>query len=113
MQAIHLNVHLLRVDKAEGVCLNGDLMDVIADGGELPHRIIETVIRLLLRLISTEQQTDECRFRQAGFLCFLLQVLRFVTGKSKLLLDRSFHKWISSFLLKCVALLARGVRGFP
>ena len=113
MQAIQLTVQLLRVDKAECVCLNGDLMDVIADGGELPHRIVETVIGLLLRFITTEQQTDERRFRQAGFLCFLLQVLRFVTRKPKLLLDRSFHKWISSFLLKCVVLLARGIRGFP
>ena len=113
MQTIQLTVQLLRVDKAEGICLDGDLMDVIADGGELPHRIVETVVWLLLRLIATEQQTDERRLRQAGFLCFLLQVLRFVTGKPKLLLDRSFHKWISSFLLKCVMLLARGIRGFP
>ncbi len=46
-------------------------MDVIADGGELPHRIVETVIGLLLRFITTEQQTDERRFRQQVFLCFL------------------------------------------
>ena len=52
VQAIQLTVQLLRIDKAEGVCLNGDLMDVIADGGKLPHRIIETVIGLLLRSVS-------------------------------------------------------------
>ena len=113
MQAIQLTVQLLRINEAESVCLYGDLMNIIADGGELPHHIVETVVGLLLRLITTEQQTDERRFRQAGFLCFLLQVLRFVTGKPKLLLDRSFHKWISSFLLKCMVLLARGIRGFP
>lgn len=113
MQALQLAIQLLCVDKAEGVCLDGDLMDVIADGGELSHRIIETVVGLLLRLITTEQQSDERRFRQAGFLGFFLQILRFVTGKLKLLLDRSFHKWTSSFLLKYVVLLARGIRGSP
>ena len=51
MQAIQLTVQLLRLDKAEGVCLDGDLMDVIADGGELPHRIIETVVGFFLWLI--------------------------------------------------------------
>ena len=63
VQTIQLTVQLLCIDKAEGIRLDGDLMDVIADGGELPHRIVETVIRLLLRFITTEQQTDECRFR--------------------------------------------------
>ena len=112
MQALQLAIQLLCVDKAEGVCLDGDLMDVIADGGELPHRIIETVVGFFLWLIATEQQTDECRFREAGFLGFLLQVLCFVTGKPKLLLDRSFPKWTSSFLLKYVCFL-HGVLGVP
>lgn len=70
VQTLQLANQLLCVDKAEDICLDGDLMDVIADGGELSHRIIETVVWLLLRLIATEQQTDERRFRQAGFLGF-------------------------------------------
>lgn len=70
MQALQLAIQLLCVDKAEGVCLDGDLMDVIADGGELPHRIIETVVGFFLWLIATEQQTDERRFGEAGFLAF-------------------------------------------
>lgn len=65
MQALQLAIQFLCVDKAKGVCLDGDLMDVIADGGELPHRIIETVVGFFLWLIATDQQTDE-RLLQRG-----------------------------------------------
>ena len=51
VQALQLAIQFLCVDKAKGVCLDGDLMDVIADGGELPHRIIETVVGFFLWLI--------------------------------------------------------------
>ena len=113
MQALQLAIQLLCVDKAEGVCLDGDLMDVIADGGELSHRILSTVHQAPGPAGTSGRQSDERRFRQAGFLGFFLQILRFVTGKPKLLLDRSFHKWTSSFLLKYMVLLAQGIRGSP
>jgi hypothetical protein len=87
----------LRIHKAEGVRFNGELIDVVADSGKLPHSVVKSFVRFFSRLIATKQQSNQRRFGQAGFLCFLLQVLCFHLRKPKLFFDCSFHSSSSSF----------------
>ena len=96
---------MIENEKPEGVRLDRELVQVVADGGELPHHIVEPVVRLFLRLKAAHQKAEQRRLGQAGALGFLLQLLRFVTGEPKLFFDRPLHLSSPSLLLICVSLL--------
>ena len=96
----NIPAHALEASQFAGrEAFDRELVQVVADGGELPHHVVEPVVRLFLRLKAAHQKAEQRRLGQAGALGFLLQLLRFVTGEPKLLFDRPLHLSSPSLLL--------------
>ena len=77
------------------MCLSGKLIEVIADCIHLTHGFIETLVRLLSRLISVEQLPDHRGFRDAAPLGFLFHICGVLFGQPELLFDSFSHNHFS------------------